>query len=70
MTSVQLRISIPQFLHKMAEIDRASNKSARVQELMTKGLMAERQENEKTPPPREWTGDIYEGFGNLSAFIA
>lgn len=54
-----MRVTMQSYLYEMAELDQAQNKSARVQELITKGLMAERQENKINPPSRLWTGDLF-----------
>ena len=54
---------MPEHLIKMTDLDKASNKSARIHELITKGLLYEQREN--NPPSRFQTGgffDVSESF--------
>ena len=45
---------MPEHLIRMTNLDKADNKSARIHELVMKGLLYEQKEN--NPPSRIWTG--------------
>ena len=66
MASKKIGVSMPDHLIKMTDLDKASNKSARIHELITKGLLYEQMEN--NPPSRFQTGEFVAAPESFLAF--